>query len=61
MVSDRTARVFNRSGATQVMARDISKDFDRVWHRGLLHKLRSWGISGKMFGLISSFLSSGWL
>ena len=41
------------------MALDISKAFDRVWHAGLLHKLRSWGISGQIFGLISSFLSSG--
>ena len=43
------------------MALDISKDFDRVWHGGLLHKLRSWGISGQIFGLIFSFLSSRWL
>ena len=35
---------------------DISKDFDRVWHSGLLHKLKSYGISGQIFGLISSFL-----
>ena len=56
VVSDRIARAFNRSGAT----RAISKTgFDRVWHAGLLHKTRSWGISGQMFGLISSFLSSG--
>ena len=32
--------------------------FDRVWHVGLLHKLRSYGISGQIFGLISSFLSN---
>ena len=32
--------------------------FDRVWHAGLLHKLRSYGISGQIFGLISSFLSN---
>ena len=25
---------------------DISKAFDRVWHRGLLYKLQSVGISG---------------
>ena len=40
------------------MALDISKGFDRVWHAGLLHKLKSYGISGQIFGLISSFLSN---
>ena len=30
VVSDRTARAFNRSGATQAVALDISKAFDRV-------------------------------
>ena len=29
-----------------------------VWHAGLLHKLKSYGISGQIFGLISSFLSN---
>ena len=38
------------------MALDVSKDFDRVWHDGLLHKLKSF-ISGQIFGLIS-FLSN---
>ena len=32
--------------------------FDRAWHAGLLHKLKSCGISGQIFGLISSFLSN---
>ena len=41
-----------------VVALDISKAFDRVWHAGLLHKLKSYGISGQIFGLISSFLSN---
>ena len=40
------------------MALDISKAFDRVCHAGLLHKLKSYGISGQIFGLISSFLSN---
>ena len=40
VVSNRIARVFNRSGAI------------------LLHKLRSYGISDQIFGLISSFLSN---
>ena len=35
--------------------------FDRVWHVSLLHKLKSYGISGQIFGLISSYLSKRWL
>ena len=58
VVSDRIARAFNRSGATQAVALDISKAFDRVWHTGLLHKFKSYGISGPIFSLISSFLSN---
>ena len=58
VVSDRIARAFNRSGATRAVTLDISKAFDRVWHAGLLHKLKSYGISGQIFGLISSFLSN---
>ena len=29
----------------------ISKAFDRVWHAGRVHKVKSYGISGKIFGL----------
>ena len=52
VVSDRIAR----SGATRAVALDISKAFGKVWHAGLLHKLKSYGISSHIFGLISSFL-----
>ena len=58
VVSNRIARVFNRSGATRAVALDISKAFERVWHAGLLHKLTSYWISGQIFGLVSSFLSN---
>ena len=34
----------------------IFKAFDRVWYAGLLHKLKSYGISDQIFGLISSFV-----
>ena len=56
VVSDRIARTFNR--ATRATALDISKDFDRVWYASLLHKFKSYGISGQIFGLISSFLGN---
>lgn len=37
---------------------DISKAFDRVWHRGLLQKLSSIGIQGSLLNWFSSYLSS---
>ena len=43
------------SGATRAIALDTSKAFDRVWHAGPLHKLKSYGISRQIFALISSF------
>ena len=37
---------------------DISKAFDRVWHRGLIHKLEKYGIKGDILMWIKSYLSS---
>ena len=41
----------------RTVALDISKAFDRVCHAALLHKLKSFGVSGQVFGLFLSFLS----
>ena len=42
LLSDRITRIaFNMSRATRVVALDIPKAFDRVWHVVLLHKLKS--------------------
>ena len=35
---------------------DISKVFDKVWHEGLLYKLKSMGISGELYN-IENYLS----
>ena len=37
---------------------DICKAFDRVWLEGLLHKLKSYGVSGPFLSLIKSFLEN---
>ena len=37
---------------------DISKAFDRVWHEGLIYKLRSCGVSGNLLSLLKSFLDN---
>ena len=41
VVSDITGRA-NKCGATRAVAHYISKAFDRVWHAGILHKLKSY-------------------
>ena len=53
--SDRITSALNQSGTTQTVAHDISKAFNRVWHVGLLHKLKSYEISGPIFGLTLLF------
>ena len=35
---------------------DISKAFDRVWHKGLLHKLQNFGIKGKLLAWFTNYL-----
>lgn len=37
---------------------DISKAFDRVWHQGLLHKLKSIGVGGKLLLWFKSYLEN---
>ena len=59
VVSDRIARAFIKSGGNRTVALDISKAFEKAF--GILvffTNLKSCGISGQIFGLISSFLSN---
>ena len=58
VVSDRFVRTINRSGANWAEAIDIWKAFNKVWHAGILHKLKCYGVSGQMFRLISFFLGN---
>ena len=49
---------FDRSGANRAVGLNISKAFDRVWQAGLIHRLKSYSISGRVFGVILSFFSN---
>ena len=37
---------------------DLSKAFDKVWHDGLIYKLKSLGISGNLLKLIQNYLDN---
>ena len=48
---------FDNGLEIRVIFSDISKAFDKVWHKELLHKLKQNGISGKLFDIITDFLN----
>lgn len=46
----------DQSGESRVIALDISKAFDRVWHCGLIAKLHMFGLHQSLISWISDFL-----
>ena len=56
-LSDEIARALDDGKEIRSVFFDISKAFDRVWHGGLLHKIQNFGIKGKLFDWIKSYLS----
>ena len=57
VISHRISESLDGGFISRAIALDISKAFDRVWHKGLLHKISSYGIAGNVFSIIKSFLS----
>ena len=58
LITDKICHVLHKRGEAKLIALDISKAFDKIWHKGLLYKLRSCGVSVKVFHIIKSFLSN---
>ena len=50
-------RALDEGKEIRVVFCDISKAFDRVWHRGLIYKLKAIGIKGKLLNWIENYLS----
>ncbi len=48
----------NKGKEIRVVFCDISKAFDKVWHRGLIHKLKTAGIRGKLLSWFISYLEN---
>jgi hypothetical protein len=57
LVTEVWLRSLDEYGESSVVSLDISKAFDRVWHKGLLHKLPAYGICGAALQWLSSYLS----
>ena len=46
----------NPSLEVRLVFSDISKAFDKVWHEGLLYKLKSMCMAGELYNLLENFL-----
>ena len=57
-IYDDFCSALDRNVTTQAIFFDISKAFDKVWHRGLLHKLFNLGIRGSLFAWFTSYLTN---
>ena len=55
-LSERIYNSLDAGGETRAIALDISKAFDKVWHAGLLHKLKGYGVVGRILRIFESFL-----
>ena len=56
-ITDEIYQSFESNDETRAAFLDISKAFDKVWHEGLLFKLKCNGISGNLYSFISDYLS----
>ena len=55
-IYDQFCKAVSSGKDIRVVFLDISKAFDRVWHEGLLHKLKGHGIGGTLLKWLTSYL-----
>jgi hypothetical protein len=56
-ITDDILQAFDKGQETIAIFMNISKAFDKVWHRGLLVKLQNNGIKGNLLAWLKSYLS----
>jgi hypothetical protein len=54
---DQFCKAIDDRKEVRIVFLDIAKAFDRVWHKGLLHKLQRNGISGRLLVWLRNYLS----
>ena len=57
-VQQEALSAFSRKESLVMVMLDVKKAYDSVWRAGLLEKLRSVGVSGRMFSWLQAFLKS---
>ena len=51
-----TCQAFDNNQFSCMLFCDVSKAFDRVWHKGLIFKLKPYGIEEELFDRLSNYL-----
>ena len=49
---------FENYDETRALFLDISKAFDKVWHLGLIHKLKAYGINGNLLNFFNDYVKN---
>ena len=57
-ITDKIYKFLEKSSDVRMVFLDLSKAFDRVWHKGLLHKLKQLGITGPLLEWFKSYLEN---
>jgi len=56
-LADDAHKAINNRHYTLAVMLDLTKAFDMVWHRGLLHKIKGLGLQGNILSFIEDFLT----
>ena len=56
-LSDIIFKSLDKGKEVRMVFLDAAKAFDKVWHKGLLYKLKQLGTEGNLFTWLSSYLS----
>ena len=55
-IYNQICKAFDDKESTCIVFCDISKAFDRVWHKGLIFKLKQYGINGNLLDWLTDYL-----
>lgn len=57
-IYNQVCKAFDEKKSTCMVFCDVSKAFDRVWHKGLLFKMKQYGVNGNINDWVKSYLTN---